>query len=141
MNFQQRIDARGREIPESVWDKWGAAAFRGYQAVPHDLFRFQARLELNNGELVTLLNILDFWWDPKNAPFPGAAALAKRMGSDPRTVQRHLKSLQDKGYAVRERGTDEKRRFRLDGLVNRLGKLVREELRLPDQSGDQEQVA
>lgn len=138
MNSQERKDSTGKDIPANVWDKWGPAAFRGYQAVPHDLFRFQAQLGLSNGELVTLLNILDFWWDAKNAPFPGAKALAKRMDTDPRTVQRHLKSLQDKGYAIRQRGTDEKRRFHLDGLVSHLSKLVRREIGLPEPVGDEE---
>lgn len=134
MKAQERIDVAGRDIPDNVWDKWGWAAHRGYQAVPHSLFRYQAQLELTNGELVTLLNILDFWYTVENTPFPGVSALAKRMGTDPRSVQRHLKSLHEKGYAVRERGTDEKRRFRLDGLVKRLGLLVGEELGLSEEA-------
>ena len=117
---QEKIDEVGRVIPGNIWDKWGYAAYSGYQAVPHDLFKFQAELDLSNGELVTLLNILDFWWEADNRPFPGVAALAKRMNTNPRSVQRHLKTLQDKRYAVRERGDDEKRRFNLSGLVSRL---------------------
>lgn len=116
-------------VTKNVEAKWGVAASGGYQAVPHALFKYQAKLGLSNGELVTLLNILDFWWEPEKAPFPGVAALAKRMDTNPRSVQRHLKELSDKGFAVRERGTDEKRRFRLDGLVQRLTALVSEELR------------
>lgn len=115
-----------KAIPQNVLEKWGAVAEEGYQAVPHALFRYQEQLHLSNGELVTLLNILDFWWEANKNPFPGASALAKRMNTNPRSVQRHLKALSDKGFAIRERGTDEKRRFRLDGLVNRLGVLVRE---------------
>lgn len=132
MNSQEKKAAARKEVPDNVWDKWGPAALRGYQAVPHDLFRFQSQLDLSNGELVTLLNVLDFWWEAKKAPFPGAGALAKRMNTDPRTVQRHLKSLQDMGYAVRERGNDEKRRFNLSGLTRRLSKLVLEEMGLAD---------
>jgi hypothetical protein len=135
MNSQERIAAARKNVPETVWTKWGAAALRGYQPIPHDLFRFQAQLELSNSELVTLLNVLDFWWDAKNTPFPGTGALAKRMNTDPRTVQRHLKSLQSKGYAVRERGNDEKRRFNLSGLTFRLSKLVLKEMGLPDDLG------
>lgn len=111
-------------LTKNVSKKWGVAATGGYQAVPHALFRFQSQLELSNGELVTLLNILDHWWDPEKGPFPGVAALAKRMNSNPRSVQRHLKGLHEKGFAIRERGDDEKRRFNLDGLVHRLGALV-----------------
>ncbi|PWF55352.1 helix-turn-helix domain-containing protein [Massilia glaciei] len=125
-------DTAGNEIPANVWEKWGVASRRGYQAVPHDLFRFQAQLQLSNGELVTLLNILDFWYRPEKAPFPGVTALAKRMGTDPRSVQRHLKTLEEKGYATREPGRAEKRNFRLDGLVKRLGNLVKAELGLAD---------
>jgi predicted transcriptional regulator len=124
MELQARKDQAGKEIPENVWDKWGYAAHRGYQAVPHDLFRFQAQLKLSNGELVTLLNILDFWWEAGKHPFPGVFALAKRMDTTERSIQRHLKTLHDLGYAVRERGNDEKRRFNLGGLVAKLSELV-----------------
>lgn len=128
MELSEQVDEMGRVIPDNIWDKWGIAAHRGYQAIPHDLFKFQAKLDLSNGELVTLLNILDFWWEADKRPFPGVEALAKRMNTNPRSVQRHLKSLQDKGYAIRERGDDEKRRFNLDGLVTRLMKLVKAEV-------------
>lgn len=114
-------------LTENVSAKWGVAGAGGYQAVPHALFRFQSKLELSNGELVTLLNILDHWWEPEKAPFPGVAALAKRMASDPRSVQRHLKGLNEKGLVVREHGKGEKGRFNLDGLVHRLGALVAED--------------
>ena len=128
MDLTQQIDEAGRIIPDNIWEKWGGAAFRGYQAVPHDLFKFQAQLDLSNGELVTLLNILDFWWEADNRPFPGATVLAKRMNTNPRSVHRHLKTLQEKKYAVRERGNDEKRRFNLDGLVGRLTELVSQQV-------------
>lgn len=124
MELQEKTDQVGREIPENIWSKWGPAAYRGYQAVPHDLFKFQAQLNLSNGELVTLLNILDFWWEAGKHPFPGVSALAKRMDTTERSVQRHLKKLQSLGYAVRERGNDEKRRFNLNGLIVKLTKLV-----------------
>lgn len=126
MELPHKTDQRGKEIPANIWEKWGEAAHRGYQAVPHDLFRFQAQLGLSHGELVTLLNILDFWWDVDRRPFPGAIALANRMGATPRSVQRHLKSLQEKKYAVR--GRDEQRRFNLDGLVKRLSELVKDDV-------------
>lgn len=126
MELPHKTDQRGKEIPDNIWEKWGEAAHRGYQAVPHDLFRFQAQLGLSNGELVTLLNILDFWWDVDRRPFPGAIALANRMGATPRSVQRHLKTLQEKKYAVR--GRDDQRRFNLDGLVKRLGQLVKDDV-------------
>jgi DNA-binding transcriptional ArsR family regulator len=128
MVHMQQQDQMGRVIPDNIWEKWGFAAYRGYQAVPHDLFKFQAQLDLSNGELVTLLNILDFWWEADKNPFPGVSALAKRMNTNPRSVQRHLKVLEDKGFAIRERGNDEKRRFNLDGLVSRLAKLVKQEV-------------
>lgn len=126
MELPHKTDQVGKEIPDNIWDKWGDAAHRGYQAVPHDLFRFQAQLGLSNGEMVTLLNILDFWWEVERRPFPGATALANRMGATPRSVQRHLKTLQEKRYAVRGHG--EQRQFNLDGLVKRLKELVKQEV-------------
>lgn len=113
-------------IPENVRDKWGSAAKEGYQAVPHALFRFQHDLELSSSELVTLLNILDFWWEAERKPWPTATTLAKRMGVDARSVQRHLKKLESLGYLQRERipEMDLVKQYNLDGLVKKLQHLV-----------------
>lgn len=119
-------------LSRNALEKWGVAAERGYQPVPHALFRFQKELGLSNAELVTLLNILDFWWDATKNPFPSAATLAKRMNTNTRSVQRHLKVLHEKGYAVRKHEigktkSDEPWGFNLEGLVKRLSQLVADE--------------
>lgn len=111
-------------IPENVQAKWGDAAKNGYQAVPHALFKFQKELGLSNGELVTLLNILDFWWEAERRPWPGATVLAKRMGVDVRSVQRNLKKLDLMGYAKRERRGNSSMQYNLTGLVATLNSVV-----------------
>lgn len=123
----QQHDKAKKQLPENLLEKWGDAAQGGYQAVPHNLFKFQGKLGLSHAELVTLLNILDHWWTVEKRPYPGADRLAKRMNTNARTVQRHLKSLHDKGYAVRERGEDENRMFNFSGLMTKLAELVRQE--------------
>lgn len=84
-----------------VKDRWGAAIDDGFLAIPNILLKKQHELELSSGELVTLLNILAFWWKEDALPFPGLATLAKRMGLTTRSVERHLKELVHKQLVER----------------------------------------
>lgn len=108
--------------------KWGEAAIAGWQAVPDVLLKNQSRLGLSATELLVLLNVLSFWWYAEELPFPRGTTIAKRMGMTPRTVQRSLQALIDKGLLAKKRdfGRDNKERDVLDpsGLVEALKKLA-----------------
>ncbi|SRR6266446_7193215 len=106
--------------------KWGPALNGGFVVAPAALFRFQHELDISDGEVVVLMNLLMSWWNPDELPFPRASTLAKRMGVSQRTVLRHLDRLEEKDLVRRvrdERSDDYRRgltRYDLSGIVARL---------------------
>ena len=118
----------------TVTGLWGSAVDNGetgFTPVPDILIRSQDRLELSPMEFVVLLNILLHWWRPADWPFPRLSAISRRIGTTPRTVQRTVRRLEDKGLVVhcppeRIRRGLTVRRFDLSGLVWRLQQLVQD---------------
>lgn len=105
--------------------KWGKAVDAGFMVVPDTLLRAQSVLELDTVDLAILLNIVMHWWSAGELPYPRPSVIAKRIGVTPRTVQRRLVELQNKGLiqrlgAERIKGGLSVRRFDLSGLVGRL---------------------
>lgn len=132
-----------RYSPTPTTARWGHAIRgkrHGFLVVPHALLRYQKRLKLTDGEMLVAMNVLMHWSvsEPENLPFIPAHRIAKRMGASARTVQRHISSLERKGYLYRlppEPTTDGpvRRRMDLTGLVN----AVRWEAgETPDDGGD-----
>lgn len=96
--------------------RWGSALDDGFVVVPNVLLRKQVQLGLNPSEVVTLLNVLSFWWKADALPFPGAAVLAKRMGTTPRTIERNLNGLVEKGL-IKKVNLEGKRHYDPSNLV------------------------
>ncbi|MGL4094379.1 helix-turn-helix domain-containing protein [Agrobacterium cavarae] len=70
-----------------------------------------------------MIHIRERRWYAEQKPFPRSTVIAKRMGVEPRTVQRSLKKLSDLGLVQRykEAFVDEERVVcDLSGLVQRL---------------------
>ncbi len=65
--------------------------------MPDLLLKHQVALKLTPTEVVVLLNVLMHWWFAERKPYPRPTTIAKRMGTAPRTVQRALKRLTQKG--------------------------------------------
>lgn len=81
---------------------WTAGVIdRGYSIVPSILLWGQAKLGISADEMNVLLQIISHRWTPTNDPWLAKSTIAARMGVDPRTVQRYLTSLEDKGLVVR----------------------------------------
>src|SRR5262249_17833684 len=122
----------GTEMPNSlektrrratpITDKWGGALAGGFQVIPNVLVRAQAHLKLDSVDVVVLLNMNMHWWNKGDFPFPRASTIAKRMGISKRTVQRRIEKLVKQGLLERVPLTtnDNMRRYKLDGLVQRL---------------------
>lgn len=115
------------DTQERIREKWKnavCAGNTGYLALPEVLLRKQAKLGITTTELTVLINILSFWWYEDRLPFPGNKAIADRMGVEPRTVQRTIKSLESKGLVRRERVLQPdgqwRRYFDPSGLVMKL---------------------
>jgi DNA-binding transcriptional regulator YhcF (GntR family) len=88
---------------DTVAERWGDAITAGFTPVPNALLRAQAKLGLSANDIVVLLNILMHWWHRDRLPYPRPLAIAKRSGLQIRTVQRSLRSLEEKGLITRLR--------------------------------------
>jgi predicted transcriptional regulator len=117
------------EKVKSAQDKWGNKTLDiGFCIVPSILLRAQQRLGLNPTQLVILIQLLDYWWDRKNKPFPSKRELGSRLGLGPRQVQRYLADLENAGFIQREeryisgKGRSSNK-YDLSGLVSKLNEL------------------
>ena len=95
----------------------------GFTAVPDILIRSQGQLKLSSTEMMVLLNILLHWWRDDEWPYPRISTIGDRMGVNRRTVERAVRSLQEKGLVRHGRsegmgGGPVARRFDLSGLVD-----------------------
>jgi predicted transcriptional regulator len=85
-----------------IQQKWGDALGAGFQVVPNVLIQDQNRLGLGTIDIVILLNLMSHWWDREARPFVSPAVIAKRMRVTTRTVERHLKRLENRRIIGRE---------------------------------------
>jgi DNA-binding transcriptional ArsR family regulator len=92
--------------------KWGKALDSGFVLIPTTLIRYQHELGLGNGELVVLLNLLMSWWGIDDLPHIQTSTIAARMNVSRRTVQRHIDTLEKRGFIKRiwgsKRGINER---------------------------------
>jgi predicted transcriptional regulator len=84
-----------------IQEKWGTALDAGFQVVPNILIRSQNLLDLDPIDLVVLLNLMSHWWEKQDVPFIAPSKIARRMNVSTRTVERHLKGLEKKGFLRR----------------------------------------
>ena len=83
---------------KTILNKWGEEACSlGWVSVPTLLLFAQKDLKISASELNVLMNLLMHWWDKSEKPYPSQSAIAFRSGLAPKTVQRALHSLEDKG--------------------------------------------
>lgn len=108
---------------------------RGYLAVPISFLENYARLKqyggLTHTEATVVLQIMSFKWDAR-APFPSYPKLAKRLNTSPKTVQRHIKALEDKGYLKRLARKGRSNEFDLTPLFDALLENVNAGANLPN---------
>ena len=75
--------------------KWGKLAIQaGWLGLPSVLLQRQQALGLDPLDLNILLQIADHWWERENLPYPSKKSIAKRIGVDPRTVQRRIAQME-----------------------------------------------
>jgi hypothetical protein len=109
--------------------KWGAAALAGFQPVPDVLLVKQHEMKLQPVDMLVLLNLTSYWWYRDEPPYPRTNIIAQRIGISPRTVQRVLKKLEEKGYIERGHWKDRYGKERpavfFTGLLTKLEHLAR----------------
>ena len=121
-------------------DRWPEAVMaRGYATIPSILFWGQANLGLSPDQFNVLLQLVSHWWTKDVNPHPSKETIARRMGKDPRTVQRHLTALEDAGFIKRKpryklhKGQDSNG-YDLRGLVRKLKAIAPEFEKVSDQN-------
>jgi MarR-like DNA-binding transcriptional regulator SgrR of sgrS sRNA len=91
-------------------------------AVPTSFLGHYAHLEpnrLTSGEALFVLHLMEFKWD-EDAPFPGYATLAQRMGISVKMARRHAQTLEAKKYLTRKIRVGRTNRFDLSPLFDAL---------------------
>jgi predicted transcriptional regulator len=126
--------------PKKRKDKWPDAVLsRGYSMIPSILLLGQAKMGLKPDELNVLLQLISHWWSADHDPHPAKDTIARRMGKDARTVQRHLTTLETKGFIKRverfkrHKGQDSNG-YDLSGLIAKLEAIAPEFEKVTDQN-------
>ncbi|MDK2104778.1 helix-turn-helix domain-containing protein [Acinetobacter baumannii] len=131
MNWYQKMAAEKSTL-QRTQKKWSKDILdEGFCIVPSILLRAQKRIGVNPSQLILLIQLLDYWWDAGNKPFPSKKDLGNRVGLGPRQVQRYLADLEAAGLIKREarvvagkgRTTN---KYDLSGLVEKLNELAPE---------------
>lgn len=120
-----------RKARTKMADLWSSQIIEtGYTIVPSILLWGQGRLELTNDQLVVLIQLISHRWTASD-PHPSKERIANRVGRDPRTVQRHLSKLEEKGFLTRIKRTkhhkgQDSNGYDLTGLIGKLNELAPE---------------
>ncbi len=77
---------------------------------------------LSNAEAMLVIHLMRHKWDAA-PPFPGFKTLARRMGVTTTSVRNHARSLEKKGYLLRQKRVGTTNHFELNPLFLALEKL------------------
>lgn len=102
---------------------------KGFVAVPNLFLQHYSHLKpypLTGGEALFCLHLMEFKWDA-NAPFPGYAVIADRMGVSDKMARRHARNLEAKKYMRREFRVGQTNRFDLTPLFDALLKIAKQQ--------------
>lgn len=90
------------EENKAIEKKWGKdLVAAGWTAIPNVLFECSQQLGLKHLDVVIILHLAGYWWNAGNDPFPTKQSLSAKIGVAPRTVQRSIAVLEEKGYITR----------------------------------------
>lgn len=93
----------------------------GWTAMPSVIIENQRQLGLEPLDLNIVVYLASKWWTAEGKPYPSKGTMAKAMNVHPRTIQKHIASLEAAGYIRREeRRTETGSRtniYHLDGLI------------------------
>jgi len=98
----------------------------GFTQVPNALLRCQGHLDLSDGELVTLIDLLTYWYRGRANAYPSITTLTKFSGKKFTTLQKRLKSLEQKGFLFRRHRTGTSNTYELNRCVKKLSKHLKE---------------
>ncbi len=94
-----KADAQTLKTNEKKWTKAVMAA--GWNVIPNIIIEKQEALGLDAIDMNIVVHLSHYWWHPEKLPHPSVATIAKAIGVKPRTVQKHIKGLEDAGLVRR----------------------------------------
>lgn len=84
--------------------KWSSEINQyNFTQIPNLLIECQAHMGLTDGETITLIHLLKFWYDHESKVYPSINTLKRYSEKDFSTIQRRLKVLEEKGFLKRIR--------------------------------------
>lgn len=117
---------------KKIEELWGAdSASLGFCMVPMTILNAHKRLGINPTQFSIILQLLGYWWQKDNSPFPTKKAIAEQIGISPRQVQRNIAALEQAGLIERvyRTGGDKGNKsnvYKLDGFVKKVSDISRE---------------
>lgn len=114
--------AKGNADLRTNEKKWSKPLMdAGWTALPSVIIENQRQLDLTPLDLNIILYLASKWWTAEGKPFPSKNTMAKAMNVHPRTIQKHIASLEAANYVHREERrmeTGSKTNiYHLDGLI------------------------
>ena len=104
----------------------------GWTALPSVIIENQRQLDLSSLDLNIIVYLASKWWTAEGKPFPSKNTMAQAMNVHPRTIQKHIASLEAAGYVRREeRRSDTGSKtniYHLDGLIKAATPFAKEKL-------------
>jgi hypothetical protein len=119
------LEGKTARPPREVSARWTVAlTSQGWTPVADFFLDSYAKLSppLTNAEAMLVIHLIRHKWDAA-PPFPGFTTLAKRMGISPTAARAHARSLEKKGYLVRQMRVGTTNKFDLTKLFAALEKL------------------
>jgi hypothetical protein len=114
----------------TLMKKFGKAILSaGFTAIPNVLLKNQKELKLSHLDMLLIVHLLSFWWEPAGFIWPSKATLAARVNAAECTVQRRIARMEalDLIKRVPRKGRDGGNKtnvYDLGGLVAKLEELA-----------------
>jgi DNA-binding transcriptional regulator YhcF (GntR family) len=101
--------------------KWGeVTAQHGFTQVPNLLLGCQGHLGLTDGEVITLVNLASFWFSKNGNIYPSIKTLTKFSGKSYTTIQKRLRTLEEKGFIKRVQRMNTSSKYELGPCIEKL---------------------
>lgn len=127
---QKSRGASAAEPTSTLVKKFGEAVMSdGFTGIPNVLLKNQAKLELSHVDMLLIIHLLSFWWEPAGFIWPSKATLAARVNAAECTVRRRIVRMEKKDLMKRvtrkgEEGGNKTNVYDLSGLLAKLEELA-----------------
>ncbi|MDB5162584.1 MAG: regulatory protein GntR [Candidatus Saccharibacteria bacterium] len=107
-------------------DKWTYEVEEfNFTQIPNLLLSCQGHMGLSDGEILTFIHLLTFWFSNESKVFPSITTLTRFSNKGYSTIQARLKKLEDKGFIKRIHQDGTSNRYNLSPGVHILNEHIR----------------